>query len=148
MAPINNRAQYINSPLDPLKAQIRVAHLRPGSANEEIDCELEVINLDQPFKTQYDALSYEWGDSNTLQSIMLNGLKFAVRRNLWWALWHLRDEKESVAIWIDALCIDQENTSERNHQVRAPVIVLLSYFLKVFIWTCSALDFPALTWTF
>jgi hypothetical protein len=40
-----------------------------------------------------------------------------VRGNLWWALSHLRGVEKERTFWIDALCIDQKNEGERNHQV-------------------------------
>jgi hypothetical protein len=41
-----------------------------------------------------------------------------VRENLWWALYYLQDQETEKVLWIDALCIDQNNKEERNHQVR------------------------------
>ena len=40
-----------------------------------------------------------------------------IRENLRDALRAVRDPNESRMLWIDALCIDQENVEERNHQV-------------------------------
>ncbi len=39
-----------------------------------------------------------------------------VRENLSWALYHLRLTDRPRIFWIDALCINQEDTKERNHQ--------------------------------
>lgn len=67
---------------------------------------------------KYDALSYEWGDStSTTFSIVVDGVEVSVRENLWWALWYLRQADKVRVMWIDALCIDQNNLKERNHQV-------------------------------
>jgi hypothetical protein len=41
-----------------------------------------------------------------------------VRANLWSALCHLRLPKRDRFLWIDAICIDQGNILERNHQVK------------------------------
>lgn len=41
-----------------------------------------------------------------------------VRSNLYVALKRFRDEKENVTMWIDALCIDQEDGHERTAQVK------------------------------
>jgi len=40
-----------------------------------------------------------------------------VRNNLWQALYHLCKADEARILWIDALCINQDDMSERNHQV-------------------------------
>lgn len=41
-----------------------------------------------------------------------------VRENLYWALWHLRHENRTRVLWIDTLCINQEDEKEKNHQIR------------------------------
>ena len=79
----------------------------------------------------YRALSYTWGDTNT-KKIIVNDCVVSVRRNLWEALAHIQfapfhfensEKDESFSgdnskwVWVDALCIDQNNTLERNHQV-------------------------------
>lgn len=46
------------------------------------------------------------------------GNDFYVRKNLLDALFHLRQPKGTITVWIDALCIDQSNILERNVQVR------------------------------
>jgi Heterokaryon incompatibility protein (HET) len=108
----------IFSPLDTSKPQIRLIHIEPRPPdNGEITCTLHLADLEDD-SCRYEALSYEWGDaSNTSFYIILNGQKFSVRENLWWALLNLRMKETVRIIWIDALCINQENEGERNHQV-------------------------------
>jgi len=68
----------------------------------------------------YVALSYAWGDSDETCEIFVNGKPFAVGWNLSCALRMLREKgpiRAGVLIWVDALCIDQTNTDERNLQV-------------------------------
>ena len=50
--------------------------------------------------------------------IKLNGQSFTVGNNLYSALQHLRHSFESRTLWIDAVCIDQNNLYERGRQVR------------------------------
>jgi len=67
----------------------------------------------------YEALSYEWGDPNSPRhTILLDGQPFKVRKNLFRALECLRDTEVPGALWIDAICINQEDLQERNHQVQ------------------------------
>jgi hypothetical protein len=113
----NKKTPYISAPLDAQKAQIRLVRLQPRRGHDEICCALEVVDFDDVKRASYTALSYEWGDTKASASIVLGGCNFPIRPNLWWALWHLRGEDEAMVIWIDALCIDQENFGERNHQV-------------------------------
>lgn len=86
--------------------------------NDAITCSIHVADLDDT-ACSYEALSYEWGDAkNTSLSIILGGVDFPVRENLWYALRHLRLEDETRILWIDAMCINQTNKKERNHQVQ------------------------------
>jgi hypothetical protein len=41
-----------------------------------------------------------------------------LRENLWKALASLREKKAERVVWIDAICINQADTSERNYQVQ------------------------------
>jgi Heterokaryon incompatibility protein (HET) len=111
---------YFYTSLDTEKHEIRLLHLQPRRPTEDeaIICRLETVDLDG--KPIYDAHSYEWCSpttSNDHFQITLNGTVVEVRENLWWALSHLRLESESRSLWVDAICINQKNISERNHQV-------------------------------
>lgn len=98
-----------------------------------------------PLAGTFTCLSYVWGPSEPTQEILVNERRFRVRDNLWrflsavslmrardyasiprtvgvedwilymgpssWGPWY-------QSLWIDALCIDQENDRERNHQVQ------------------------------
>jgi hypothetical protein len=64
----------------------------------------------------YAALSYTWGTAAPSIPIVLHGKVALVSENLYLALLHLR--KRSVTlIWVDALCINQEDLAERARQV-------------------------------
>jgi Heterokaryon incompatibility protein (HET) len=111
---------YSYTNLDTEKHRIRLLHLqsRQPTTDAAIDCRLETVDLDG--RLAYEALSYEWGSPTTSTNqfqITLNGSVVAVRENLLWALYHLRHESDSRSIWVDAVCINQNNISERNHQV-------------------------------
>jgi hypothetical protein len=70
----------------------------------------------------YTALSYAWGPPAPTSSILIDGVSYAIRENLYHALLVIRDKITGSRfdwkyLWIDAICINQENVSERNHQV-------------------------------
>jgi hypothetical protein len=95
--------------------EIRLLHLQPGATNEPLICQLVHSNLlDKP---QYEALSYMWGRKESPLQIELDGGIIEVRNNLWQALNHLRHPQTARILWIDALCINQNDPNERNHQV-------------------------------
>jgi hypothetical protein len=114
------------NPLEPSSRQIRLLHLLPlraagfGPAEPwhhciRLECTLETVTMDNV--KAYEALSYMWSDSDPTVNILLDGKKVLIRPNLAYALAALRTSKPRV-LWIDALCINQENFYERNHQVR------------------------------
>jgi hypothetical protein len=125
---------YTSVPL-PLgsSSSIRLLHIHdsnPGDDNAPISCELHVASVDDP----YVALSYMWGDAEATETIILNGLPFLIRKNLWGFLHQRRKDQRQSGIrqvpdeqhrsgatasylWVDALCIKQDSTVERNHQV-------------------------------
>ena len=95
--------------------QIRLLEIRKGSFLDEVVCSLSTAILSD--KPQYDALSYVWGNENADDPIMVDGIPVRVTKNLEAAMRHLRRSDRPMVIWIDALCINQKNTLERNQQV-------------------------------
>lgn len=71
---------------------------------------------------EYEALSWCWGQEVKDRAIRIQeGGKYyrlAVTRDLTLALKYLRHPHEERILWIDALCINQANHEERNHQVQ------------------------------
>jgi hypothetical protein len=100
------------------KQELRLVTLLSSPCKDApIECNLSIGNLEDQ-NLRYEALSYEWGDPNGPRyDILLDGQPFTVRRNLWHALRCLRTEFGGRTLWVDAICINQENVSERNHQV-------------------------------
>ncbi|KAK3955238.1 heterokaryon incompatibility protein-domain-containing protein [Pseudoneurospora amorphoporcata] len=96
--------------------EIRTVILHPGSLSDPVNCTLEHINFEEAPNT-YVALSYSWGDPNQTLNINLNGYTYPVTLNLHSALIHLRDTKEPCRLWIDSLCINQQDLAERSAQV-------------------------------
>jgi hypothetical protein len=66
----------------------------------------------------YEALSYVWGDENEKLPIFISGCRFDVTINLHAALLRLRNHSMQRLLWIDAICIDQENLQEKEYQIR------------------------------
>ena len=115
--PMEELEAFSYTPLEHPEHQIRVVRLYPGvrPTNKALTCELETVDLrDFP---EYECLSYEWGSTSSPCKIILNDHYVSVRKNLYWALYHLRDEKEPRTLWIDALCINQADLPEKNKQV-------------------------------
>ncbi|KAL6702460.1 hypothetical protein ACN47E_001830 [Coniothyrium glycines] len=66
----------------------------------------------------YSCLSYTWGDPDADFGILMNNKPCRVRGNLCDFLNSAQNLLNDTFLWIDALCIDQDNVLERNHQVQ------------------------------
>lgn len=110
-------------PLDHEKKEARFLKILPtGTGSESVPVvrsRLVVKSLD--CDVEFDAISYCWGDPDDTRSITGDGYPFTVTRNAFEAL----ETLETLGIknyclrylWIDAVCINQNETSEKNHQV-------------------------------
>jgi hypothetical protein len=103
------------SPLPSAGTHIRLLNLLPGSG--PIHCALENVSLSDVV-LDFTALSYRWGPRPLIpRTIVLHGRRQFVQRNLYAALVTLR--KHGVQrLWIDALCINQNDLVEKEEQVR------------------------------
>jgi hypothetical protein len=79
--------------------------------------ETTVSECDSDKIDSFNALSYVWGSSTETKRIEINGKAVLITTSLDLALRDLRDTNRILRLWVDALCIDQSNTEERNQQV-------------------------------
>jgi hypothetical protein len=102
---------------------IRLLKLIAGtSGNPTIDCELVETRLDLPKHQKYEALSWCWGTSAETADIRIIGKRDRTyakkaKPDLVHALRALRSNKRHRYLWIDAVCINQEDMDEKNQQV-------------------------------
>lgn len=115
-----SRCHYV--PLEPQIREIRLLTLLPDTPDQIIPrCYLSSHSLDDP--PAYNALSYVWGDAATSQApenvVELDGHNFPVTANLFSALRHLRPPPtgQPLTLWVDAVCINQDDLDERSQQV-------------------------------
>ncbi|KAH6663473.1 heterokaryon incompatibility protein-domain-containing protein [Halenospora varia] len=105
-------------PLNADSDEIRLITLKRGAVfsatDSPIECTLQYVS--QSKAPRYEALSYCWGDPNNLLPILLDGCMMYVTANLFAALQQLRSE-QMLPLWIDAICINQQDIEERSHQV-------------------------------
>lgn len=65
----------------------------------------------------FEALSYCWGNAANFLRIYIGKEYIDVTQNLHDALLKLRDKEKARTLWIDAICINQQDLSERSQQV-------------------------------
>ena len=108
--------RYKYSPLQGTK-EIRLLSLQPASDDSPIHISIIQTSIGQhPF----EALSYTWGDSKRTTRIVCNdeGENLQVTLNCESALRRLRYNDTERLLWIDAICINQEDLDERSRQVQ------------------------------
>ena len=94
---------------------IRILELQAGSRNEPLVCRLSIQRMsDSP----YEAISYVWGDPVRETIIICNGKSLRITANLCEALMAFRSESSVRPLWTDAICINQDDITEREAQVR------------------------------
>lgn len=109
--------------------EIRLLDIIPGRG--QIKCNLRKVLLSS--ENEYEALSYCWGAPTKKTKILVDNADFEVTRNLHAALRRLRDEKITRTLWVDAICIDQNNIQEKNVQV--PLMhIIYGTCRRVVIW--------------
>jgi hypothetical protein len=105
----------------PDATQIRLLQINDGEFNDLVVCQMAACSRAE---ANYIAISHMWGEPNELTTILVNGSEVTVRRNCAHALsqtrehaCRYRDQTLVGNFWIDALCIDQEDASEKSVQV-------------------------------
>jgi hypothetical protein len=107
------------NPLDLESRSIRLLQIIPAQdAKEQIQCKLRLASTVE----RYTCLSYVWGNLEKGQWILVNDCRLWVRQNLYDFLASARKMPDLTCpshwIWIDAICIDQSNLTERERQVQ------------------------------
>lgn len=108
------------------RGEIRVFVIEKGT-DSRITIEMKTIDLERQggirgwlvsFRDQYHALSYCWGNPKNLRPIVCNGQDMEIHSNLYDALVVLKQLRPGVAIWADAICINQKDKDEKMAQIK------------------------------
>ncbi|KAK5660580.1 hypothetical protein OQA88_13138 [Cercophora sp. LCS_1] len=115
-------AFYKNLSLRKEAHEIRLLRIQ-DDASQRISCSLERVSLDDA--PRYIALSYTWGKAKSQTPILVEGEPFQPHYNLYMALAGLRHitrdpdwaQEKIERIWIDAICINQDDETEKSWQL-------------------------------
>ena len=110
------------SPLDHSTQEIRVLTLETTTDKQQpIRCKLSPQSLDCS-KSSFVAFSYVWGANRGRKMIYVNELPIQITRNLYKLLRAVQNPATAPLqlryLWIDAICINQEDGAERAIQVQ------------------------------
>ena len=95
--------------------QFRLLQLLPGFDKDPIECKLEVVEFEG--NPQYEAISYKWGDPRG-HSVKCNDKILPVNVNLYFALQRFRLPNRPRLLWVDDICINQDDEEERGRQIQ------------------------------
>jgi hypothetical protein len=124
---------------------IRILTLHPSlTFKSSLIVTLKEVLLDAVPESGYEALSYVWGSPMGRHPIQCDGCLLYVTPNCESALRHLRKERSERILWIDAICIDQEDGLDSLHERNAQVAAMGEIYSKAtttFCWFGEGLDF-------
>ncbi|KAL2200445.1 heterokaryon incompatibility protein-domain-containing protein [Corynascus similis CBS 632.67] len=114
---------YPYSPLDLGRPSIRLLRIQQGEWFDDIICQLFESCADEEEGVPYRALSYTWGGCQHrpvegLPRVLVDGHEIGLTENLYNALRHIRPRNRDLILWVDAICINQNNPQEKGHRVR------------------------------
>jgi hypothetical protein len=95
---------------------IRMLTLYPGALDDPLEGKLELFNITSP--ESYEPLSYVWGDPKRCDEIICAGQRIGLTTSLYNALRRLRQLDQPRRLWVDQICINQEDKAERSQQVQ------------------------------
>lgn len=112
--PPQEQSPFIYERLDDSSSAIRIIEVLPASLDGHVQLTMRLIHM----PAKYRCLSYMWGDTTEDHEILVNGSPMPVRENLYRFLQTAQQRYSQRPFWIDAICINQKNHIEKNHQVQ------------------------------
>jgi hypothetical protein len=89
--------------------------LFPDELLPDIFCDLIDVHLD--YAPPFEAISYTWGDPTMNHEVIVAGSRLSVPANTYNALLSQRSTYEKRVVWIDSICINQQDDVEKTGQV-------------------------------
>jgi hypothetical protein len=156
-AEVPDKVTYQYTPIKTANDEIRICTLLPGEFESQIRILIntEVLlsggrkgSWEQELPSQlaaepeFEALSYTWGSAEIPTPIYVGttgNTTLSVTQNLAVALPYLRHKDKSRALWVDAICINQQDLEERSQQVQR-MADIFTRGTRVIMWLGPAAD--------
>lgn len=116
--------------------EIRLLTLLPGTFSSDIRLWLDITPLTADYVPEFEAVSYAWGSACDPVNIFVGKIgrkTLPVTQNLAEALQYFRYKDKPRTLWIDAICVNQQNLKERSQQVKRMADVY-SKAARVVVW--------------
>ncbi|KAJ8133054.1 hypothetical protein O1611_g570 [Lasiodiplodia mahajangana] len=110
---------------------IRILQLLPGRPGDPIQVQVQQVPMST--KQEYIAISYAWGDRIALRTIFCEGKHIQIPINLYRAFTYMRHPLYPIQLWVDAICINQQDEVEKSRQVRR-MRSIFTKAKKVAVW--------------
>jgi Heterokaryon incompatibility protein (HET) len=106
---------YVYAPIRD-SMSIRLLKLYPGRGEDPLIGELVLLPLSE--SPGHKALSYVWGDSTKSETIICDGKSLSITQSLRRGLEAVRLRADVRILWVDQICINQDDMLERSLQVQ------------------------------
>jgi hypothetical protein len=114
-------------------AQLSFEALSYTWGSNEDPAEVEIVEADQRSRTQEQCRGFSAARIPLDYGPRRSGVKMRVQRNLSDALKHLRYADTARTLWCDAISVNQEDVTERSHQVTR-MGDIYKYAKRVIVW--------------
>lgn len=133
--------RYVYKPIRDPKS-VRFLILQPGAGSDPLIGSLRPGNLDPADVAQlppYEAISYVWGTSDRLFTLLCDGAVLPLTQSIHDALVRVRLPGRARRLWADQICINQDDVAERSQQVKLMNAVYKNAS-KVLVWLGRDVD--------
>lgn len=112
--------EFVYKPLHAADSHIRLITIIDFDDTRPIPIHCKLTTWPISEAPKYQAISYTWGDKNSLATILMNSNRMQVSQNCEYTLkqatWYGGDFRRRY-YWVDAICINQSSNEEKGPQV-------------------------------
>ncbi|KAI4601964.1 hypothetical protein KJ359_010830 [Pestalotiopsis sp. 9143b] len=141
LLPSRNSSEETAFAYKPLSAEAdtRIIELEPApDASFPLRCRIADLCLSSKDLVEYEALSYTWGAPDFTETLHVvkdedKTSVIKITTNLRNALQRIRLENQKRLLWVDAVCINQQDDSDKSKQIPA-MAHIFSAASRVLVW--------------